>query len=143
MKTCKCKNRNKILSYVGENDKGYVTIFCNECNLPREVDGQAVLKKARDTYGSKNQIMVCIEELNELSCALAKYPRYEKHEDAIEKTYQRVLDEWCDVFIIMEHIKAIYQLKEDDMSDVVDNKIRRLDNWLQTSSSLQTTTEQR
>lgn len=27
-----------------------------------------ILKQARDTYGNKNQILVCIEELNELAC---------------------------------------------------------------------------
>ena len=36
-----------------------------------------VLEEARNTYGSKNQILVCMEELNELACVLAKYPRYD------------------------------------------------------------------
>ena len=46
-----------------------------------------ILKRARDTYGNKNQILVCIEELNELACVLAKFPRYNNEEDAVEKLH--------------------------------------------------------
>ena len=42
------------------------------------------LEKARKTYGNKNQIMVCMEELCELACVLAKYPRYEDETKATQ-----------------------------------------------------------
>ena len=58
---------------------------------------KATLEKARQTYGNKNQIMVCMEELNELSCVLAKFPRYEDEQKATQDLHDKALDEVADV----------------------------------------------
>ena len=50
---------------------------------------KAPLKKARDTYGNKNQILVCMEELCELSCVLAKYPRYADENKATSELHDK------------------------------------------------------
>ena len=51
-----------------------------------------ILSKARETYGNKNQILVCIEELNELACVLAKYPRYDDDKEAVRDLYSKAID---------------------------------------------------
>ena len=106
-------------------------------------DLDQVLQRAREVYGNKNQIMVVIEELNELSCVLAKYPRYDNHDIAVEKTYERVCDEFADVLIVLEHVKAIYNLKDHDIAVNIDKKTRRLERWLDSSDHFQYTTESR
>lgn len=40
------------------------------------------LQQCRETYGDTAQILVSIEELNELACVLAKYPRYDDSKQA-------------------------------------------------------------
>lgn len=102
-----------------------------------------VLEKARDTYGNKNQILVCIEELNELACVLAKFPRYNNEDDAVEKLHYDVLDEVADVTIILNHVKSILQITDEEVDDRVDKKIARLNRWLNKSTSMQQTTEDR
>lgn len=102
-----------------------------------------ILKRARDTYGNKNQILVCIEELNELACVLAKFPRYNNEEDAVEKLHYDVLDEVADVTIILNHVKSILQITDEEVDDRVDKKVARLNRWLNKSTSMQQTTEDR
>ena len=106
-------------------------------------DLDKVLQKARDTYGNKNQILVCIEELNELACVLAKYPRYDNEEEAVLELYDRVLDEVADVYIILEHTEAIFNMSTTDILNRIKLKIERLNRWLLHSSSMQETIDDR
>ena len=102
-----------------------------------------ILKRATDTYGNKNQILVCIEELNELACVLAKFPRYEDEGEAREKLMDKALDEVADVTIILEHVQKIFELTDEDIADRMLKKIERLDRWLRNSTSMQRTLEDR
>ena len=102
-----------------------------------------VLETARKVYGNKNQILVCIEELNELACVLAKFPRYEDEGEAREKLMDKALDEVADVLIILEHVQKIFELTDEDISDRMLKKIERLDRWLKNSTSMQRTLEDR
>lgn len=106
-------------------------------------DVEAVLAKARETYGNKNQILVCIEELNELACVLAKYPRYEDEAEAREKLYDAVVDEVADVVIILEHVTQILDVELDEVSQRIEMKVERLNRWLNKSTSMQQTLEDR
>lgn len=65
----------------------------------REVWIQDTLKRAQDRYGYTNQLMVAIEELCELSSVIVG----RSHQDA-------VIDELADVWIVMNHIQAIFDL---------------------------------
>lgn len=98
-----------------------------------------VLEEARGTYGNKNQILVCIEELNELACVLAKYPRYDNEEEAREKLLDAVLDEVADVHIILDHVQTIFGLSKELIDARIEKKIKRLKRWLMTSNSMQQT----
>lgn len=106
-------------------------------------DIENILRKARETYGNKNQILVCIEELNELACVLAKYPRYENEEEATQKLKDSVLDEVADVLIILDHIQNILGLKDEEIGTRIELKVERLERWLRKSDSMQQTLEDR
>lgn len=107
------------------------------------MDMKHVLERARQVYGSKNQILVCIEELNELACVLAKYPRYEDEEEAKEKLHDKVLDEVADVTIILEHVRDIMGLSIGEIQGRMNAKVERLGRWLDESDSMQQTLEDR
>lgn len=100
---------------------------------------QEILRKARKTYGNKNQILVCIEELNELACVLAKYPRYTDEEQAKKELYSKALDEVADVYTVLEHIKAIFDISEEALWQRRGVKVGRVQRWLSHSTSMNET----
>lgn len=102
-----------------------------------------VLNKARKTYGDYNQILVSIEELNELACVCAKYPRYNDASEAREKLHDKILDEVADVYIVLDHIVNILGLREPEVSQRIEKKVDRLERWLKDSEDFQHTTEDR
>lgn len=102
-----------------------------------------ILSTARKTYGNKNQILVCMEELNELACVLAKYPRYEDEDEAVKTLYNKALDEVADVYTILEHVKAIFSISEEKVWERRCAKAARLKRWLDHSSSMTETTRDR
>lgn len=89
-----------------------------------------LLARLRNMYGNKFQIMVCIEELNELACVLCKYPRYKLEEQAVNELRERVLDEYTDVCIILEHVKAIFHLTDSEIVKHYDAKMERISRWV-------------
>ena len=100
------------------------------------------LNRARNTYGDTNQIAVCIEELSELIKVLAKYFRYDK-DTAIEKLRADALDETTDVYIILEHVKSIFNLRNGEINKRAVAKLDRLNRWLNTSNDFSYTMEDR
>lgn len=112
-------------------------------NLYLTPEQKNVLETARATYGPRNQILVAAEECCELAKELLKYPRYDDHETAIFKTREKVLDERADVQIVLNHIDAIFNITPEDIAAHCARKIDRLQKWLDTSSSLEYSTELR
>lgn len=106
-------------------------------------NSKRVLAKARLTYGSKNQISVAIEELNELACVLCKFIRYDHEEDAIDALYAHVIDELADVLVVTDHIKAIFDLADSTIEARAEAKVARVRNWLEKSDSMEQTTVDR
>lgn len=101
------------------------------------------LEKARQVYGAKNQILVSIEELNELAAVLAKFPRYEKEDNAVEFLHDKVLDEVADVYTILEHVKAIFNFTQEEIDAQIEKKLTRLRRWLDDSKSMEQTVKDR
>lgn len=101
------------------------------------------LSEARKIYGNKNQILVCMEELNELACVLAKYPRYEDEMKATQELHDKVLDEVADVMVILNHVQSIFGLSEEEVNNRILVKIERLKRWLLHSNSMQETIDDR
>lgn len=111
-----------------------------------DADGEPIykcLEDARKKYGNRNQIMVAMEELCELSCALAKFPRYDDEEKAIEETREKVLDEVADVYIVLEHVKSIFQLRPEEILSRELKKLNRLERWLKEGDTMQQTIDDR
>ena len=98
-----------------------------------------ILKQCRETYGDTAQILVSIEELNELACVLAKYPRYDNHGQAVEELKNKALDEVADVFIVLDHIVNILELTDEEVADRIERKIQRVTRWLDTNDKFSQT----
>lgn len=94
-----------------------------------------ILKKARDTYGDTTQILISVEELCELACVCAKFPRYEDADVACKKLHTQALDEVADTLIVLDHIVNIFDLTPVEVGERVEAKIARLDRWLHASTS--------
>lgn len=104
---------------------------------------EKLLKRAQNTYGYTNQITVATEELCELACVLAKYPRYHNHEAACADLRDRVVDELADVTVVSKHIEMIFDITPKELYDRVQLKLARLERWLDTDSSMETTVKDR
>lgn len=112
-------------------------------NLQDQIHMNTVLAKARNVYGNNNQIMVCIEELNELACVLAKFPRYDSEYEAQVDLHQKAVDEVADVEIILNHVKAILNISPEELEARKLAKVARVERWLNSSNSMQQTIEDR
>lgn len=145
-KTCTRCGKEFILNspvYMYVYRKGS-SIFCGEnCYVNRKFPVEDVLLKARITYGNNNQITVAMEELAELIAVLAKYPRYNFHGKALEELSSKALDEIADVYIVLEHAKAIFELSDEKVQDRMNSKLNRLDRWLKDSDNFEQTTKDR
>lgn len=104
---------------------------------------EKLLKRAQNTYGYTNQITVATEELCELACVLAKYPRYHNHEAACADLRDRVVDELADVTVVSKHVQMIFDITDEELQDRIQAKLDRLERWLDTDSSMETTVKDR
>lgn len=101
----------------------------------------SILAKARETYGDKNQIIVSVEELCELACKLAKIARFKG--DIPDSLKAEILDEIADVVIVFDHIVALSGVTTEAIVHRIDQKMERLERWLQNSNDFSHTTEDR
>ena len=98
-----------------------------------------VLQEARAVYGDDNQLSVAIEEMAELTQVLSKYFRYDDKIKGVAELLPQVISEVADVYIVLEHVKAIFGLEPRDIDQMVFMKIDRLRRWLEQSSSAEVT----
>lgn len=101
------------------------------------------LKRAVETYGYQRQVCVAAEELCELSAALMKYARYDKHELAIAGMREKITDEVADVYVILHQLYTIFDLRDEEVFPRAEAKVARLAGWLGKSDSLQQSTTDR
>ena len=80
-----------------------------------------ILTDAIYTYGENSQIWMAIEEMSELSNALAKYRRG-------RVTREDVCEEIADVAIMIIQLSKIFG--QDDISDYLESKLDRLNKRL-------------
>lgn len=104
-------------------------------------EGKAILKRAQDTYGHQAELGVTIEELCELACVLSKVQRYHTMDEARKALYEKALDEYADVTIVLEHVKAAFELTDEDIANRVGYKLYRVQKWLDTNSDIAISTE--
>ena len=110
----------------------------------KENEMHRLLETAQANYGYANQVVVAIEELCELGAVLAKYPRYDFHDDAVEALKDKVVEEVADVIIMMRHLQMIFGIQPQELDDMMDKKLNRLKRWLESEDkSFHHTTEDR
>lgn len=102
-----------------------------------------ILAKARRTFGDTTQILVAMEELCELACVCAKYPRYEDSFNAKEELHNKAIDELADVTVVINHIINIMDIDPYEVEKRISGKVARVERWVNKSSSMQITTEDR
>lgn len=78
-----------------------------------------VLKEAIETYGAEAQLNVAIEELSELIKEVCKHKRYANNRTAI-------VEEMADCYIMLEQMKMIFGLSEEDIKNQMSRKVDRL-----------------
>lgn len=72
-----------------------------------------------DTYGTGSQLMVAVEELSELQKEICKAFRGKLNE-------QNLIEEIADVEIMIEQVKMIYDLNDDEIEAEKQVKLWRL-----------------
>jgi len=83
------------------------------------IESEEIIKKAVALFGRSLQSIVAMEELSELIKEVSKQLRGEgKRENLIEEV--------ADVYIILEQIKIMYAIDENELKDEMDFKILRL-----------------
>ena len=75
-----------------------------------------------DVWGEKAQIMMCVEEMSELTKALCKYKRFNKEQSSPE-IKQNILEEIADVLNTAEQMK--YYFGEEEVEKIRREKIER------------------
>lgn len=110
---------------------------------PMTDEQKAVLTKAIATYGELRQVVVAMEELCELTSALAKFIRYNNVDEAVFAIRPKIVEEYADVMVMMESMRQIFFLDAEDVAACVESKIQRLSRWLDKSDNLKISTEDR
>lgn len=79
-------------------------------------------RKLIDKFGIDNQILKCVEELNELGQALCKVQSKNENKAVAIKG---VIEEIADVEIMLEQIKLILGIEESDVKKMKSYKLHR------------------
>lgn len=77
------------------------------------------LNRAIAEFGASNQLDMAIEEMSELIKEICKSKRGSDNKE-------KVCEEIADVYIMLEQLKLIYGLSDDDIGEWVKFKVRRL-----------------
>ena len=89
----------------------------------KELMKKDLLISAIGKWGKSIQLIMVIEEMAELTKAISKNFRGEDNRD-------KILEETADVFIMLEQIKIIFNIKQEELNDVIDSKMKRLEKRL-------------
>jgi NTP pyrophosphatase (non-canonical NTP hydrolase) len=84
-----------------------------------------VIKEAVETYGSRAQVDMAIEEMSELTKALCKERRYELTEGKHAEARANVIEEMADVTIMLAQLILIFD-RDNELQQAIDYKINRL-----------------
>ena len=89
------------------------------------INNNGVIRRVIDVYGHKHQTYVASEELGELNQQLMKELRgIGNHEHLVE--------EMADVYICLIQIREMYNIKEEELQNEINEKLKRLEerlNW--------------
>ena len=80
---------------------------------------KSVIENALDKWGSMSELVVTIEELSELQKEVTKQIRN-------EGKMENLVEEMADVYIVMEYLKLIFAINDEDIKTEIAFKIGRL-----------------
>ncbi|MDR3126283.1 MAG: hypothetical protein LBT92_01465 [Rickettsiales bacterium] len=87
-------------------------------------DRIAVLDRARALWGEESQVMLALEEMAELSKELLK--NVNRNRDNVRE----IAAEIADVYVVLEELKRVYAISDGEISELIKEKIDRLDRKL-------------
>lgn len=99
----------------------------------KERMNRQVLRKALRIYGESNQIIKLGEEVGELLQAVSKFHwRSNNYDYPGEKAKSReaVVTEVADVLVMIEQVKLMAEIDDDELSEEITRKVERLDDRL-------------
>ncbi len=76
-----------------------------------------VYKELIKKYGDK-QLIVAVEELSELQKELCKALRGKPNKE-------NIIEEFADVLIMLDQVKIYFKIEDDEIRDIIDQKIER------------------
>ena len=91
-------------------------------NIPY-LERAQVYQKAIDTFGVEAQLLMCIEEMSELTKAICKFRRAKPNQ--IPERLHDIAEECADVTIMMEQLRLIFDFN-DLVCEHMDAKVERL-----------------
>lgn len=97
-------------------------------NIPY-LERAQVYQKAIDAFGVEAQLLMCIEEMSELTKAICKFRRAKPNQ--IPERLHDIAEECADVTIMMEQLRIMFDSNEE-VCRVMDMKVARLKerlNW--------------
>lgn len=80
---------------------------------------EQILQSAINTYGSRSQHDMLLEEISELQKEICKNYRNVNNEP-------QIMEEMADVLIMIEQVKMMHKIKNEDIQKVIDFKLARL-----------------
>jgi len=80
----------------------------------------ALLHDAYGKWGKNYQVMMALEEMAELSWELLQNINRKASNE------QKIIDEIADVYIMLEQLKVIYRISDQDIHEFMKNKLERL-----------------
>lgn len=83
------------------------------------INNNGVIRAVIDRNGHKMQTVIAIEEMSELTKELTKSIRGEDR-------HKEILEETADVMICIRQIKEMYNLKDEELQNMINRKLDRL-----------------
>ena len=94
---------------------------------------QKLSEKLIAKYGEPRQIAKVCEELSELSVALLRVQ--DKPFSATKEERQNILEEYCDVVLVLNHIDTIFDFPEEDLKNMFQKKFLKAKTYLENSKN--------
>ena len=118
------RRKNEYLNdYLNEQKAFYKGKIAEIKRLNKYIDN--VINKAIERYGKALQSVIAIEEMSELQKELTKAIR--KMYQAKQPDKKAITEEWADVQIMLWQIQKMYELSDDEIDEVIHDKVLRLD----------------
>ena len=85
-----------------------------------EIDRESI-QKILNHYGMEHQSLKCAEEMAELQVLILQ----DANSDYKKVPIVDIVEEIADVYIMLEQVKLIYHITDDDIKRIVDYKLKR------------------